>query len=106
MSTLGRGGFGVTFLAEDTQMPSGRHCVIKKLKPVATNEPQIDQLIRERFGREAAILEELGDSSSQIPKLYAYFNEDEDFYLVQEYIEGQTLTHKLEQEGLMSESTL
>ncbi|MEM7581434.1 MAG: IMS domain-containing protein [Cyanobacteria bacterium P01_A01_bin.80] len=106
MSTLGSGGFGETFLAEDTQMPSGRHCVIKKLKPVATNEPQIDQLIRERFGREAAILEELGDSSSQIPKLYAYFNEDEDFYLVQEYIEGQTLTHKLEQEGLMSESTL
>jgi serine/threonine-protein kinase len=106
LSILGSGGFGETFLAEDTQMPSRRHCVIKKLKPVAINEPQIDQLVRERFQREAAILEELGNNSNQIPKLYAYFNEDEEFYLVQEYIEGQTLTDKLQQQGLMSESTL
>lgn len=27
--TLGSGGFGDTFLAEDTQMPSQRRCVIK-----------------------------------------------------------------------------
>ncbi|MEB3825965.1 serine/threonine protein kinase, partial [Phormidium sp. CCY1219] len=34
---LGSGGFGETFLAEDTQMPSGRRCVIKQLKPVTAN---------------------------------------------------------------------
>ena len=28
------GGFGETFLAEDTHMPSGRQCVIKQLKPL------------------------------------------------------------------------
>jgi serine/threonine protein kinase len=101
---LGSGGFGETFLAEDTQMPSGRRCVIKKLKPVANN-PQIHQLVQERFQREAAILEELGNGCNQIPQLYAYFLENDDFYLVQEYIEGETL-QKLVEKGLLSESSV
>ena len=56
--------------------------------------------------REAAILEELGDSSTQIPQLYAYFSEAEQFFLVQEYIEGQSLTQKFQQQGKISESTV
>ncbi len=105
LRTLGDGGFGETYLAEDTQMPSGRRCVIKQLKPVKNN-PQIYQLVQERFQREAAILEELGEKSVQIPKLYAYFSEAGQFYLVQEWIEGQTLTHKVQQEGVLSESAV
>jgi len=102
---LASGGFGETFLAEDTQMPSGRRCVIKQLKPVADN-PQVYQLVQERFQREAAILEELGDGNNQIPRLNAYFAENGRFYLVQEYIEGQTLTQTLQQQGVLSESTV
>lgn len=34
---IGAGGFGETFLAEDTHMPSRRSCVIKQLKPI-TND--------------------------------------------------------------------
>jgi serine/threonine protein kinase len=102
---LGSGGFGETFLAEDTQMPSGRRCVIKQLKPVADN-PQVYQLVRERFAREAAILEELGGGSHQIPALYAYFEENGLFYLVQEHIDGKTLTQKLQNEGRLSESSV
>lgn len=71
IQTLGSGGFGDTFLAEDTQMPSQRRCVIKQLKPI-TNNPQIYQLVQQRFQREAAILEELGEENPQIPRLYAY----------------------------------
>jgi serine/threonine protein kinase len=102
LRVLGSGGFGETFLAEDTQMPSNRRCVIKQLKPVANN-PQVYQLIQQRFQQEAAILEELGDRSHQIPKLYAYFIDNGQFYLVQEYIEGHTLTQKIQQQGVLSE---
>ncbi|WP_392530772.1 protein kinase [Nostoc sp. C117] len=103
--TLGGGGFGETFLAEDTQMPSSRRCVIKQLRPIQNN-PQIYQLVQERFQREAAILEDLGGVSNQIPTLYAYFQSDGQFYLVQEWIEGDTLTAKVHEQGLLSESAV
>lgn len=105
LRTLGSGGFGETFLAEDTQMPSQRRCVIKQLKPFQDN-PQVHQLVQQRFQREAAILEELGDGSPQIPRLYAYFSENGQFYLVQEYIEGQTLAATVQQQGVLSESSV
>ncbi|MEL6501426.1 MAG: serine/threonine-protein kinase, partial [Cyanobacteria bacterium J06623_1] len=98
IKTLGRGGFGETYLTEDTHMPSGRKCVLKQLKPMV-KQPKMPLWMKERFQREAAILEELGDGSSQIPQLYAYFSEDDKFYLVQEWIEGLTLNQYWEQEG-------
>lgn len=98
------GGFGQTFLAEDTDTPSRRKCVIKKLRPIADAEDF--KFVQERFQREAAILERLGDNSDQIPKLYAYFVENQEFYLVQEWIEGLTLRQKLQSEGTLDENTI
>lgn len=103
--TLESGGFAETFLAEDTQMPSNRRCVIKQLRPIQNN-PQIYQLVQERFKREAAILEDLGGETKQIPILYAFFQLDGLFYLVQEWIEGDTLTKKVEEQGSLSESAV
>jgi serine/threonine protein kinase, bacterial len=103
---LGAGGFGETFLAEDTHMPSRRRCAIKQLKPIAANDPQTYELIRQRFEREAATLESLGKSSDQIPELYAYFPENGQFYLVQEWIHGQTLTQIVADKGLLNETTV
>ncbi|MFN6513924.1 MAG: protein kinase domain-containing protein [Nostoc sp. CreGUA01] len=101
--TLGAGGFGQTYLAEDTYMPSKRRCVVKQLRPIHNN-PQIYQIVQERFQREAAILEELGGANDQIPALYAYFSSDGEFYLVQEWVEGDTLTAKVQKQGLFSEA--
>ncbi|MGL5080245.1 MAG: protein kinase domain-containing protein [Microcoleaceae cyanobacterium] len=103
LSAISSGGFGETFLAEDTQMPSRRRCVIKQLKP-AENDSDIYPIIQERFQREATILEKLGETCAQIPRLYAYFEDAGQFYLVQEWIEGETLMERVQTRGLLKEA--
>jgi serine/threonine protein kinase, bacterial len=102
---LQEGGFGHTFLAEDTQLPSRRRCVIKQLKPVHHN-PEFYRLIQDRFQREAAIQETLGEACPQIPRLYAYFLEGDLFYLVEEWIDGETLRQKIDAVGPFSEAAV
>jgi serine/threonine-protein kinase len=68
IARLGEGGFGETYLAEDIHLPSRPRCVVKKLKPVNDN-PQIYQLVLERFQREAAILESLSQNSKYRTKI-------------------------------------
>jgi len=46
------------------------------------------------FRLEAEILEKLG-RHAQIPQLLAYFEEDEEFYLVEEFIKGHCLKNEL-----------
>ncbi len=102
---LGSGSFGRTFLVEDTHMPSKRLCVLKQLKPIEDN-PEYYQSVQERFKREAAVLETLGNGHDQIPSLYAYFEQAGQFFLVQEWIEGQTLTQKLQAEIILKEDAV
>lgn len=103
LKVLGDGGFGRTYLVEDTQMPSRRKCVLKQLKPT-DDDPQILQIVRERFQREAAVLEQLGEHHRQIPRLYAYFSEGDEYYLVEEWIDGETLAQKVQRQGILSEA--
>ena len=105
IQVLGAGGFGETFLAEDIHLPSRRRCVIKQLKPLA-DDPKTYQKIQQKFEREAATLEFLGEGSEQIPNLFAYFSEDGLFYLVQEWIQGQTLTDIVENQGCLNEEAV
>jgi serine/threonine-protein kinase len=91
---LGAGGFGKTYLAQDTRRPGNPICVVKQLKPLSS-EPSFLETARRLFTSEGETLEQLG-SHDQIPRLLAYFEEDQEFYLVQEYIEGHTLTQELQ----------
>ncbi|MEM9087404.1 MAG: protein kinase [Cyanobacteria bacterium P01_F01_bin.53] len=90
LRALAEGGFGKTFLAEDIQMPSQRRCVIKQLKPLSA-QPEIAQIVQQRFIREAAVLDAVGKGHGQIPTLYDYFSAKGQFYLVQEWIAGEPL---------------
>lgn len=92
INTLGKGGFGETFLAKDTHLPSQRLIVIKRLRQVNSNYRVSPEIIADLFKKEAQVLEELGQNCPQIPTLYAYFVENEQFYLVQEYIDGISLS--------------
>lgn len=102
---LSSGGFGDTYLAEDQHSPTKQRCVVKKLRPI-NEEPQTYQLVKERFDREAVILEDLGKHHPQIPSLYAYFEEDHLFYLVEEWVEGLTILELVAQQGTQSESSV
>ncbi len=105
IKAISSGGFGETSLGRDTQMPSGRYCVIKQLKST-TNNPRLYQAVKERFQREAAILESLGENHNQIPRLYAYVSDEKgQFYLVQEWIEGETLTVRVKNSGPLNENS-
>ncbi|HEY9903009.1 MAG TPA: bifunctional serine/threonine-protein kinase/formylglycine-generating enzyme family protein [Candidatus Sericytochromatia bacterium] len=90
---LGAGGFGQTFLAQDTQLPGKPLCVVKQLKP-QSNDPYTLQVARRLFDTEAKILYKLGDYD-QIPRLLAHFEENREFYLVQQFIEGEELSQEM-----------
>jgi CHASE2 domain-containing sensor protein/tRNA A-37 threonylcarbamoyl transferase component Bud32 len=92
--TLGSGGFGVTYLARDTKLPGKPQCVIKQLVP-ARRDPNFVSLARRLFNTEAESLSKLGNHP-QIPHLLAYFEERQEFYLVQEFIDGKPLNLELE----------
>ena len=99
---LALGGFGQTYLAEDTQRPGNPTCVVKHLLP-ARSDNQFLQVARRLFTTEAEILERLG-KNSQIPQLLAYFEENDEFYLVEEFIEGHPLNEELPVDKRLTES--
>jgi eukaryotic-like serine/threonine-protein kinase len=102
---LASGYFGDTYLAIDLDYHPQRYVVVKHLKP-ESKDPALLQLARRLFATEAAVLGRLGELTNRIPTLYAYFEEQNEFYLVQEFIEGQTLSHELADGKLSTMATI
>jgi eukaryotic-like serine/threonine-protein kinase len=102
---LAAGGFGETYLAIDLDYPGQRQVVVKHLKP-ASQDPNALQIARRLFESEAQVLAELGETSDRLPALYAYFEEQGEFYLVQEFIAGKTLTAELAGRKLSEAETI
>ncbi|HAA32788.1 MAG TPA: serine/threonine protein kinase [Cyanobacteria bacterium UBA8553] len=110
---LGRGGFGAAFLARDRYTPAMRQCVVKQFQPSGDLSPQQLKIAQDLFEREAEVLEQLGNIHPQIPDLFAFFplttpsmqpgKQDQFFYLVQEFIDGQDLEEELKTKGKFSE---
>ncbi len=101
---LGRGGFGITYLARNIYLPGRPLCVIKHLAPQFTS-PTLLTIAKWRFHVEARTLSKLG-SHSQVPMLIDYFREDQEMYLVQEYIPGETLWSQVQESGCLTEETV
>ncbi|MDD6325408.1 MAG: serine/threonine-protein kinase [Lachnospiraceae bacterium] len=111
--SLGQGGFGITYLAEDELL--GQKIVIKEYFPAAfarraedgsiriTEETDRDAFTegRNRFLREARILTSLLDVPGVV-KAWNYFQENQTAYLVMEYVQGISLRSWLEQNGEVS----
>jgi serine/threonine-protein kinase len=111
---LGQGGFGAAFLARNRHTPALRQCVVKQFQPSGDLNPQQLKIAQDLFEREAEVLEELGSTHPQIPDLFVFFplitpsiqfgKEDQFFYLVQEFIDGEDLEAELRKKGNFSEA--
>ncbi|HIK44959.1 MAG TPA: serine/threonine protein kinase, partial [Leptolyngbyaceae cyanobacterium M65_K2018_010] len=104
LRALGRGGFGATFLARDELLPGKPPCVIKQLRPSA-EAPHLLDMARDLFQREAKILGEIGNHP-QLPRLLNYFEVGQEFFLVQEFINGSTLQQEVKQGGPFTEDSV
>jgi serine/threonine protein kinase len=106
IQSIEKGNFGRTLLAKDADRLHA-HCVIKqffKWRQVQDRAEAMEKFTY-RFKQEASLLLQLG-AHPQIPTLFACFEQDRRLYLVQEYIEGQTLLEELLQEGTFSEQKI
>lgn len=101
-NVLATGGMSRTYLARDIQRPGHPTCVVKHLQPPSTQPDQIETA-RRLFNTEAEVLQQLGHHDC-IPQLLAYFEQDEEFYLVQEFIQGTLLHDSLKSAAPWSET--
>lgn len=97
---IGQGGFGRTYLALDEDR-LGTRCVVKQFSPQVQGTKSLEKAIR-LFNQEAMRLDELGEHP-QIPTLLAYFEQDDYLYLVQQFVEGQSLLQVMRQQGAFNE---
>lgn len=89
---LAEGTFGHTYLAIDTHLPNNPECVIKRLKPQTSERAM--SMARRLFDTEARILYQLG-THDQIPHLMAHFEDNDEFFLAQEFIDGYPISDEL-----------
>ncbi|MEO1431332.1 MAG: serine/threonine-protein kinase [Cyanobacteria bacterium J06633_8] len=91
--TLGRGGFGRTYLAFDNRRYN-EPCVLKEFLP-DTQSPSVIRKSKELFEREAKVLYQI--KHQQIPQFLALLTDDEKLFIVQEYIDGKTYLQILDE---------
>lgn len=93
IKSLSSGGFARTYIAQDMNHLSNLLCVVKHLQ-LERKDAQFLEVARRLFKNEADILNILGQHN-QIPKLLNYFEENQQLYLIQEYIPGHSLQEEL-----------
>ena len=87
---ISAGAFGQTYRVKDLAFPGEPYRVLKHLCPL-NQDPESLTITKRLFKTEAQCLANLGEYDC-IPRLYSYFEEDGEFFLVQDLIEGQDLT--------------
>ena len=94
VKSLGNGDFGSTYLVNDAKSPGNPACVIKHLQP-RDNSPRVLDASRQLFETEAKVLAQLGRKSPQMATLLDHFEEQGEFFLVWEFIDGHDLTNEI-----------
>lgn len=90
---IGRGGMSKVYLARDIKL--NMDWAIKVMD--VSNKSGHAQIYRIATEKEISLLKKLNHPA--LPRIVDYFLEDEKMYIVMDYIEGITLSEKLEREG-------
>ncbi|MBZ5723541.1 MAG: serine/threonine protein kinase [Acidobacteriia bacterium] len=90
---LGEGGMGTVYRGIDTMVE--REVALKSLRPEIAAQPGV----LERFHREAVVLARLNHPA--IAQLYTFFKDGNEFFMVMEYVAGQTLEQMIQQRGAL-----
>jgi eukaryotic-like serine/threonine-protein kinase len=87
VNQVGTGGFGAVYKAEDTQ----RHNRLVAVKQIGLSGLTSEQVIEatDAFNREVMLLSDL--NHPHIPRMYGQFTDPEHWYVVMDFIEGETL---------------
>ena len=96
MEKVGQGGMGAVYKAVDTRI-QGKIWAVKELSDAAITDPLDRQQASQDFHREAQLLSRLDHPN--IPKIIDSFTDGGKKYLVMEFIEGETLSQRLERLG-------
>src|SRR6266566_3801344 len=91
LSQLGKGGFGAIYKAEDAQL-GNRLLAVKEMSQSGLSPQEIIEAT-ENFKREALLL--AGLTHPNLPSIYDHFSEAGRWYLVMDFIEGETLEEHL-----------
>lgn len=103
---IGGGGFGKTYQAVDLDCMNAL-CVVKQFSPSSDIQADPVALCKATamFNQEAMRLLQLGEHP-QIPRLLAFFEQDKQLYLVQEFIDGLDLKQELTLKGAFNEQKI
>jgi len=93
IAKLGEGGMGKVYRAVDSMVE--REVALKSLKPEIAGQPGVI----DRFRSEAVLLARLNHPA--IAQLYAFFKDGDDYYMVMEYVAGETLEAVIRRDGPM-----
>jgi serine/threonine protein kinase len=92
LSHLGQGGMGTVYMARDLRL-ANRQCVVKKLRDDFFRQEDKEKALL-FFQREAFVLSRL--QHPNIVHILDYFEENGDYFLVMEYVEGENLQQLLQ----------
>lgn len=88
---IGGGGMGTVYLAEDSRLQA-RRCAVKEMSPDALAPQDRDRSV-EAFRQEAQLLAQLHHPG--LTSVTDFFEEFGNWYLVMDYVEGETLQERL-----------
>ncbi|MDQ6660968.1 MAG: serine/threonine protein kinase, partial [Chloroflexota bacterium] len=91
LERLGAGGFGAVYRAFDTKL-GNRVVAVKEMSQIGLSPQEIIEA-SDAFKHEALLLANLMHPS--LPRIYDHFSEGGHWYLVMDFIEGETLEHRL-----------